>query len=56
MKPLLISTAEQGRSVRKGCSATDGTSALLEIFAAHAARYEPRMAHSRESICTDARY
>jgi hypothetical protein len=29
---------------------------LFEIHAAFAAIHEPRMAHSRESICTDARY
>ena len=49
-------SAEQGRSEHKRCSATDGTNFLFETEAAKAAQHEPRMAHSRESICTDARY
>ncbi|MBL6997378.1 MAG: hypothetical protein ISR75_02935 [Phycisphaerales bacterium] len=51
-----ISTAEQGRSVREGCSVTDDARTLFELHAASAAHQESRMALSRESICTDARY
>jgi hypothetical protein len=51
-----ISTAEQGRSVFKGACVTDDASTLIEIYAAFAAKYEPRMALQRESTSTDARY
>jgi hypothetical protein len=51
-----ISSAEQGRLAFKGACVTDDASTLIEIFAAHAAKYEPRMALQRESTRTDARY
>ena len=51
-----ISIPEQGRSGRKGACVRDDACTLLEIYAARAARYEPRMACLRESASTDARY
>ena len=51
-----ISSAEQGRLAFKGACVTDDASTLIEIFAAHAAKYELRMALQRESTRTDARY
>jgi len=51
-----ISIPEQGRSGRKGACVRDDASTLHEIYAARAARYEPRMACLRESTSTDARY
>ncbi len=51
-----ISFIEQRRSVFKGGRVTDDASTLIEIYAANAAKVEPRMALQRESTSTDARY
>ena len=54
---LMISMAKQGRSAYKGARVTDDAPcSLFEIYAVTAAKYEPRMAHQRESTSTDARY
>jgi len=52
----LISTMEHGCSVRKGDCVRDDTTTLHEIYAVPTAFCEPRMAHRRESTCTDVRY
>jgi hypothetical protein len=51
-----ISFAEQGRSVFKCACVKDDAFTLIEIYAANAAKCEPRMALQRESTSTDARY
>ncbi len=51
-----ISLTEQGRSVRKVACVTDDVFTLHEIYAVHAASYEPWTALMRESTSTDARY